>query len=155
MSHADPPADLGILLSLAYQGFVDELRAALAAQGYGDLGRSDGYVFRLVDAEPMSVSGIATALAISKQGAGQIVDDMEARGYLERRPDPADRRAQLIRLSRRGRQALAAARGFHRRYERKLIGRHGAAPVAALRALLGEMAAAGAGAAGTRRVRPM
>jgi DNA-binding MarR family transcriptional regulator len=132
--------DLGILLALAYQEFVRELREAHAEEGFDDLGRSDGYVFRALANRPMTVSDLAGRLAISKQGAGQIVDDMERRGYLERRPDPADRRARLLYLSTRGTAALDAARRFHRRYERRLERRHGRDAVATLRAVLEGMA---------------
>src|SRR6266545_6556822 len=128
--------DFGILLVLAYQEFVSELRATLAEQGFVDQGRSDGYVLRALGAAPMTVSELAERLEISKQGAGQIVDDMERRGYLERRPDPRDGRARLLYLSEHGRDALAAARRFHQRFERRLVREHGAEAVANLRALL-------------------
>ena len=132
--------DFGILLVLAYQEFVRELRAALTKQGFDDQGRSDGYVFRALSARPMTTSELAERLEISKQGAGQIVDDMERRGYVERRPDPTDGRARLLHLSAHGRDALTAARRFHQRYERKLVGIHGPEAVANLRALLTAMA---------------
>lgn len=138
--------DFGILLALAYQRFVDELRTTLAADGYDDQGRSDGYVLRVVDAEPVTVSVLAERLGISKQGAGQIVDDMVRRDYLERYDDPADARARLLRLAPHGREALAAARRFHRGYERRLRRTHGAEAVGALRSLLEAMAGADAGA---------
>jgi DNA-binding MarR family transcriptional regulator len=134
--------DIGILLALAYQQFVDELRAALAAEGVHDQGRSDGYVLRAVAAGPVTVSELAERLAISKQGAGQIVDDMVGRGYLERYPDPDDGRARLLRLSPYGRDVLAAARRFHRGYERRLRRTHGAEQVATLRAMLEAIAGA-------------
>ena len=135
MAHLGP-LDLGILLGLAYQEFVRELREAKAGLGFGDLGRSDGFVFRALGGQPMTVSALAARLQISKQGAGQIVDDMERRGYVERRPDPDDGRARLLHLSGRGRAALAAARRFHRRYERRLAREHGREAVADLRRLL-------------------
>lgn len=134
------PLDIGILMAAAYQQFVVELRAALAAQGFDDTGRSDGYVFRALAAGPMTVSALAQRLDITKQGAGQLVEDMERRGYLHRQPDPQDRRARLVALSPHGEQALRAARRFHRRYERNLVRRHGAEAVATLRALLGAVA---------------
>jgi len=130
------PVDLGILLALAFQEFVRELREAHVRAGFDDLGRSDGVVFRALAAGPMTVSDLAARLEISKQGAGQIVDDMQQRGYLERRPDPQDGRARLVFLSERGTLALAEARRFHRRYERRLVREHGAEAVAALRRLL-------------------
>lgn len=132
--------DFGILLGLAYQGFVGELREALAAAGFDDLGRSDGYVLRAVDAEALTVSELAERLGISKQGAGQIVDDLERRGYVERHPDPDDRRARLLRPAERGTALLAAARRFHRSYERRLARDHGADTVQSLRALLAAIA---------------
>ena len=117
--------DFGILLGLAYQDFVVELRAAIAADGFSDTGRSDGAVFRTLAARAMTVSDLATRLSITKQGAAQIIDDMERRGYVERRPDPTDGRARLLYLSARGAAALASARRFHQRFERRLARRHG------------------------------
>lgn len=49
---------------------------------------------------------LAQRLGISKQAVGQLVDDLEAMGMLERAPDPADGRAKLIIISSRGRQWL-------------------------------------------------
>jgi DNA-binding MarR family transcriptional regulator len=136
MTDHPQPIDLGILLGLAYQEFVRELREAHAKEGFGDTGRSDGYVFRAIATQPMTVSDLAARLGISKQGAGQIIEDMERRGYVERRPDPADGRARLVYLSERGTAALAAARRFHQRYERRLVRAHGREVVATLRATL-------------------
>ncbi|HVK23006.1 MAG TPA: MarR family transcriptional regulator [Actinokineospora sp.] len=134
------PLDLGILLTLGWQEFVRELRAALDAQGFTDQGRSDGYVLRALNATPLTVSELAVRLEITKQGAGQLVDDMERRGYVERRPDPRDKRARLLHLSAHGEAALAAAREFHRRYERRLVREHGTAAVRGLREMLTAMA---------------
>jgi DNA-binding MarR family transcriptional regulator len=132
--------DFGILLALAYQQFVSELHQDLGERGFDDLARSDGYVFRALDAAPLTTSALAERLGISKQGAGQMVDDMTRRGYLQSRPDPSDRRARLLELSTRGRGALAAARAFHRRYEQRLARRHGRAHVDTVRAVLTAMA---------------
>lgn len=130
------PADLGILLGVAFQEFVRALHAAHAAAGFADLGRSDGFVFRSLASGPLTVSELAGRLEITKQGAAQIIEDMERRGYVERQPDPGDRRARLVRLSARGKLALANARRFHRDYERGLARRHGSDAVAGLRAML-------------------
>jgi DNA-binding MarR family transcriptional regulator len=136
MATAEQPVDLGILLGVAFQEFVRELRAAHEEAGFTDLGRSDGFVFRALAAGPMTVSDLAARLEISKQGAAQIVDDMQRRGYVERHPDPRDARARPVGLSGRGRRALAEARRFHRDFERRLQRRHGAEAVATLRAML-------------------
>jgi DNA-binding MarR family transcriptional regulator len=136
MTTARQPVDFGILLAAGYQEFVRQLREAMAADGFDDLGRSAGYVLRALDGRPMTVSALAERLEISKQGAGQIVDEMDRRGYIDRRPSPEDRRARLLHLSPRGQRALSTARRFHRRYERQLARQHGAEAVAAVRGVL-------------------
>jgi DNA-binding MarR family transcriptional regulator len=132
--------DFGILLLLAEQEFVRELRAATAAQGFDDQGRSDGFVLRTLGAAPATISTLATRLDITKQGAAQIIDDMEARGYVERHPDPTDGRARLIHLSERGQAALKAARRFHQSYERRLRKLHGDEAIDAVRTVFATMA---------------
>ena len=88
----------------------------------------------------MTVSDLAARMQITKQGAGQIIDDMQERGYVQRRPDPSDGRARLVYLSPRGEAALAAARRFHKRYEQRLARSIGADAVASLRRALETMA---------------
>ncbi|MEV0296801.1 MarR family transcriptional regulator [Nocardia sp. NPDC050710] len=140
MTPSSQHLDLGILLGLAYQQFAHELRESLTQQGFAEGGRSDGYVLRSLDARPMNISELAERLEISKQGAAQIVDDMQRRELVERRPDPADGRAKLLYLTPLGARTLAAARDFHHRYERRLIQEHGAQALTGLRALLGAVA---------------
>ena len=112
--------DFGILLGLAYQAFVVELRDDLERAGLDGLGRADGYVFRALVEQPLTVSDLATRLGVSKQAAGQIVTDMEERHLVSRRPDPDDGRARLLELTPEGLRALRRARAFHRKFEAKL-----------------------------------
>jgi DNA-binding MarR family transcriptional regulator len=84
----------------------------------------------------MTTSRIAALLHISKQGGAQVVNDMQRRGYVEGHPDPTDGRARLLHLAPRGRNALVAARAFHRRHEETLEGMIGKEHVAILRAAL-------------------
>jgi DNA-binding MarR family transcriptional regulator len=135
-----PASDLGILVLTAYQGFVRQLHAEMAEQGFDDLGRSDGVVMRVVHSRGRTVSELSGLLEISPQGTAQIVEDMEARGYVSRRPDPTDARARVVELSDRGRAAIAAARAFHKSFETRMRRRHGAATIDAFRAVLGDMA---------------
>jgi len=147
------PIDFGILLGLSYQAFVDELRAALHAAGFTDLGPSYGYVFRALGAEALHLRALAGRLGMTDQGAAKIVDEMEARGYLERRAHPEDGRIKRLRLARRGRAALATARRFHRLYERRLAQRLGAREVAIARRVL--EAAGGGGDTAATHLRPL
>lgn len=50
------------------------------------------------------------AAAMTKQAMQYLVDDLEKLGHRERIPDPADRRAKLIRLTPRPRECVVFAR---------------------------------------------
>ena len=133
--------DLGVLLGLAYQRFKDELHADLAAHGFADVGSAYGYVFRALAAEELSQHDLAVRLGISDQGMAKIVTEMVRRRYVERRADAADARVKRLRLSARGRRALAAARRFHAHFERRLVRNTNARSAATLRRLLHAMSA--------------
>lgn len=55
------------------------------------------------------VTDIAEQAGVTKQTAGALVDDLEANGYVSRRPDPADARARLVMLTDRGEELCLAA----------------------------------------------
>lgn len=137
---AQPPSDLGILVLLAYQSFVRQLHADLAAQGFDDLGGSDGVVMRVLSSGPRTVSELACLLEVTPQAAAQTVDGMERRGFVVRRPDPRDGRARLVELSDRGRESIGAARAFHRDFEDALVRRHGRDTIDRFRDVLSGMA---------------
>lgn len=133
-----PPrsTEFGILLNRAFGAFKSELHAALAEQGFEDLGPSFGYVFRLLDGAEPSLRELSEQLGMTPQGALKIVSDMVAKGYVERTVDDTDARVTRLVLTKRGRQALAAAKRFHTRFEARLRRRLGSARVSAARAVL-------------------
>ena len=59
-----------------------------------------------LDLEGTRLTVLAERLGVSKQAAGQLVDELEAMGFVERAPDPADARAKLVRFSKRGQKSL-------------------------------------------------
>ncbi|MFE6859303.1 MarR family winged helix-turn-helix transcriptional regulator [Nocardia sp. NPDC057668] len=132
--------DFGILLGRAYQGFVADLHAHMAERGHRMLGASYGYVMRALDEKALTASQLGERLGITAQGAAKVVDEMVRYGYVERRPDPGDKRAKLLHLSARGVDLLETVRAFHAAYENDLIARMGADQVATVRAVLGEIA---------------
>ncbi len=46
---------------------------------------------------------------MSPQAMGELVDELEQLGYVVRRPDPTDRRAKLIILTKKGQACKAIA----------------------------------------------
>ena len=139
---SDNPPDFGVLLNIAFNAFKKALENDLAAAGFADVGPSFGYVFRLLADGSCSLSELARQLHMTSPGALKLVDDMVAKGYVERTPDATDKRVKRLGLTRRGRAALHRARGFHARCEQALVDRWGARRVAATREVLGTMAAA-------------
>lgn len=149
------PVDIGILFGLAYQTFTDALHAELESHGFADLGGAYGYVFRALASEALHLHELATRLGMTDQGALKIVNEMVARGYVDRTPDPDDGRAKELRLASRGRTALATARRFHAAYERKLRAKLGDTCVNATRRLLEEVVADTGTDAATARLRAL
>ena len=76
-----------------------------------NLGRGSGRVKALqwLAEGPLSLSELATAVSVDAPYATLIVDSLEERGLVERRPDPADRRRKLVALTPEGKEAAQRA----------------------------------------------
>ncbi|WP_165990078.1 MarR family transcriptional regulator [Streptomyces sp. YIM 98790] len=115
--------ELTFLLGTAFQVVLSEFVARLDAAGYADLRPVHGLVFQLLSAEGATGSELAERLGITKQAAGQTVDDLERRGYVERRPHPAGGRRKLVVLTDKARTHLRVAGENLHRLEGELAGR--------------------------------
>lgn len=56
--------------------------------------------------EGTRLTDLAAKLGVSKQAAGQLVDELVEFGHLERVPDPTDARAKVIRYSKKGKAGI-------------------------------------------------
>lgn len=146
-------SDFGILLNVAFGTFKAQLHARLAQAGFDDLGSSFGYVFRMLQAQPQSLSQVASGLGITSQGALKVINDMVAKGYVERHEEPGDGRVKRLALTPRALAAMAEAQRFHQQFEQDLAAKFGQAPMASMRLIL-EAMYAGASADGVAQVRP-
>ncbi len=150
MSSARPPdipraeerPNLGKLLAGIYVALAMELDERLADAGYPDVRPAHGTVFGVIDAEGSRVTELAARAGMSKQAMGELVAYLEATGYVTRAPDPRDRRARLVQLTRRGWECIAAGRRIMEELEDEWGDRYGARRVAALRTALEEIDAA-------------
>jgi DNA-binding MarR family transcriptional regulator len=88
---------------------------------------------------------------VSKQAAGQLVDSLVTRGYLDRAPDPEDRRRLTITLTERGQAAAEVIRSAVQQVDAGLVRRVGPEYVAHTRATLAALAEAGNDAEGPGR----
>ncbi|WP_203590297.1 MarR family transcriptional regulator [Streptomyces sp. SID13031] len=101
--------DLGILSGQLLFAVQRELFGKLAELGYDDLRPRHGAVLAYLEPAGVRATDVAWQSGQHKQVIGTMVDELEALGYVERRPDPADRRAKLICPTERGQAEQAAA----------------------------------------------
>ena len=129
---------IGLLQDVQRQ-LADELHARLNTLGYDEIRPAHGCVFGNMQPHGVRLTDIAERARITKQSVGEIVSNLEELGYVERIPDPEDKRAKLVRLTPRGQEAQAAARAIFVEIEAEWGERIGKKKVAALRAALEEL----------------
>jgi DNA-binding MarR family transcriptional regulator len=79
-------------------------------------------VMNMVDAvEGRSQQAIAEAIGAPPSRMVAIVDELEARGLIERRPHPSDRRVHALYLTAAGRRLLARGRKIALEHEEDLM----------------------------------
>jgi DNA-binding MarR family transcriptional regulator len=136
MSVKPPTSDwipLPPLLENAREAGFEELHSRLAERGFSDIRHAHGCVFRWVEPDGTRLTELAELAGHSKQAVGEFVCDLEARGYVERVPDPLDGRAKIIRLTDRGIEAKATALEIFAEMESEWAERIGSERVEALR----------------------
>jgi DNA-binding MarR family transcriptional regulator len=79
------------------------------AFGHAELRQAHARLMVFLDWEGSRITDIAKAMDVTKNAVGQLVTELEDLGYIERRPDPADGRAKVVRYTRRGKALLADA----------------------------------------------
>jgi DNA-binding MarR family transcriptional regulator len=95
-------APIALLLRLLYQHHAQDIEAALSEAGFGDLRPPHANVFPFVPPQGITVSELAELARVRKQTMAQAVEQLERMGYVERRPNPRDRRSRLVFLTERG-----------------------------------------------------
>jgi DNA-binding MarR family transcriptional regulator len=129
----DRPENLAVLLREAFVALNDLAIARLAERGHSAVRPAHGAVFQYLDDAGTTVSVLAERAQMTKQSMAELVRHLEAHGYVERLPDPTDRRAKLVRATDRGRDVFAIVREFVVETEERLVAVLGAARVGRLR----------------------
>lgn len=101
--HDSEPRRIGAALRIPHLAVTRRIHAGLAAR-FPDLTLAHLGVFQQCDHPPGGTrqTELAERLGVTKQSLGETVDALERLGYVERRPDPADRRARLVCITARG-----------------------------------------------------
>jgi DNA-binding MarR family transcriptional regulator len=97
-------SDLGWALGVVFRSYVTAANAALADLPGGPRGYQ--VLAAATRGEPGSQLELAQHLGIDRTVMTYLLDDLEGAGLIERRPDPADRRARRIAPTAPGRDLL-------------------------------------------------
>ncbi|WP_234359277.1 MarR family winged helix-turn-helix transcriptional regulator [Plantactinospora sp. BC1] len=141
MTTDDPLArtELTFLLGMGFQLVLAEFVRRVAEAGYPDLRPVHGLAFQALRGGGATGTELAERLGVTKQAAGQLVDELERRGYLRREPHPSGGRRRLIVLTDRATEHLAVAGRVLHTLEAELVAGIGADGLAALRTELSRL----------------
>jgi DNA-binding MarR family transcriptional regulator len=132
--------DLGWALGVVFRSYAQAARAAFADVPGGPRGYQ--VLTASARAEPRSQLELAHHLGVDRTVMTYLLDDLERDGLIERRPDPADRRARRIAVTERGRDLLGVLGQRLKAAEREVLAGLGGPPdQEAFRGLLGQLAA--------------
>jgi len=98
-----------LLMFVAHRAAEARVVEAVRAAGFDDLTLDQSRIGQRLNREGIRVTDLAEQAGVTKQTAGALVDDLEANGYVTRKPDPADARARLVVLTDRGETLCATA----------------------------------------------
>lgn len=138
-----PDIPLPALLRHARAAYGSAMRGALEDAGYNDIPKNGLYVIGglALGAGDIPLAVLIRDLRISKQAAGQLVDALVSRGYLNRTVDEQDRRRLVVTLTERGRAAAATQSAARERVDAALRAKVGQQCVEQTRVTLAALAA--------------
>lgn len=111
--------NLGYLLAKASQRWNEQLQEGFARAGFPEVKASYGSVLiPLLEEDGLRMGEIAHRARLSKQTMTTMVRLCERDGLVERRPDPADRRATRVHLTTKARRFQPVAERVLARLER-------------------------------------
>lgn len=132
----DEPVVFAALLRAARFAYGNTIREALVEAGLDDIPKNGIFVIGAISRSGAPLAQIIDSLSVSKQSAGQLVDTLALRGYIERKVDDDDRRRLTVTLTARGREAAAISRAAIERIDAALLKQVGREHVAHTRATL-------------------
>jgi DNA-binding MarR family transcriptional regulator len=131
--------DLGWQLGSVFRAYARAANAALAELPGGPRG------YQVLAATEAGNAGtqlaLATRMGVDRTVMTYLLDDLEAAGVIERRPDPTDRRARRLVLTSTGATTLAAANERLRLAEEHILAALSADDRSTFRRLLSRVAA--------------
>lgn len=101
--------NIGRLFQRAARAYSERALTKLAARGHSGLTLFHTMLIANLDVSGTQLSVLAERAGVTKQAMGQAANELEARDYITRIPDPQDKRAVLIQFTALGERFLEAA----------------------------------------------
>ena len=135
---AEPFYATPTLMRAARGVYAQAVRVQLQAIGVEDLPRNGAFVLTGIDNSDGSGPrrSLSRSLGVTKQAVSQLVETLVNLGYVERGPDPDDRRRVDLRLTDRGREVVDVVGRAVEHVDEQLCDRVSADNVQAMRAAL-------------------
>jgi len=102
--------EIGELLREVRAALIDGVGRRVSDAGFGDVRANHDCVFSYLSPQGTRLAELAMQSGMAPQSIVWHVDQLERLGYVERVPDPSDRRAKLIRPTKHGLAYMASAR---------------------------------------------
>jgi len=115
-----PAGSLYYLLKHAQMRLADLTGPALAP--FGINGRQCAVLIAIDEQAPSSQHDIAQRMGVDRTTMVTLVDELEGKGLVQRRPDPDDRRKNVVALTDAGRTTLEGATRAVDEAERRFLG---------------------------------
>ena len=110
---------LGYLLKHVLARLTEAQTKALAPHGLN--GRDLAVLSAVASGEPLSQLEVASRLRVDRTSIGDLLDDLEDRGFVERRRSPEDRRRNVVVLTELGESTYATAERIRLEVEREFL----------------------------------
>lgn len=132
---------IGRLLLNAQRNYSEQALRKLRSRGHAGLSLAHTNLLAHLDVQGTRITTLAERVGVTKQAIGNLVGELEAKGYIHREVDANDRRAAVITYTAAGRAFLQDAYDVKREIEAEYaatLGEHG---LDELRALLMQLVA--------------
>ncbi len=146
-SAANPPLldHVGWRLWQAGRLWVELFIAGMQEAGHGWFGLAQANLLGCLPRSGTRQGVLAERTGLSKQAVQQLVDDLVAAGILVRTPDPADKRARIVRYTEAGLAAMADGNRVKLAIEAEFAGQLGERDLERLKDILTKLAVSRAG----------
>lgn len=114
------------LLRFVYSTLAGSVAPLIQSAGHPQIRRAHESVFVNVEKAGIRLKDLAEKANMTAQAMGELVDELEGLGYLQRVPDANDGRAKLIKLTKSGQEVVHLANQTIARIEsllEELLGR--------------------------------